>query len=115
MTEIRIVIEGEDAIAATNALLEIPGISGYLEELEAPERGNLEKVVAIFTIIGVSVTTAEQFRKWHEEQNTPSSKIEVLIIDPDKQCLSLRTEKIDNETMKTIVKIFDDSRQECND
>lgn len=94
MAEIRIVIEGEDAIAATNALLGIEGILGYVEEPEAPERGNLEKVVAIFTIIGVSVTTAEQFRKWHEEQNTPSSKIEVVIIAPDKQRLPLRTEKL---------------------
>jgi predicted ester cyclase len=108
MTEIRIVIEGEDAIAATNTLLEIQGISGYAEVTEAPERETLlGTVVAIVTIVGVTVEIVEQFRKWYEG----CKKEKVVIIGPNGQRVSLTGNTIDDETIMKIVKILDDSRQ----
>ncbi|MBD2604312.1 hypothetical protein H6G81_07135 [Scytonema hofmannii FACHB-248] len=113
MTEIRIEIEGEDAIAATNALLEIPGISGYAEVPEAPEReGTLATVAAIFTIAGVTVQIVEQFCKWYEKYKGQQPTIEkVVIFFPNGQRLLLITETINDETKITIAKIIDDYRQ----
>jgi hypothetical protein len=109
MREIRIVIEGEDAIAATNALLEIPGISGYSEVTEAPERETLlGTVVAIVTIVGVTVQIIEQVRKWYEDHNIEK----VVFIAPNGQRLLLIADTIDKETIEKIAKIIDDSRQE---
>ncbi|MEH1973344.1 MAG: hypothetical protein V7L02_09035 [Nostoc sp.] len=52
MAEIQLAIEGKDAIAATEALLEIPGISGnYKVSSDAPEREGVTATVA--TIVGI--------------------------------------------------------------
>jgi hypothetical protein len=52
MTEIQLAIEGEDAVAATEALLAIPGISGsYQVNAEEPEREGVIATVA--TIVGI--------------------------------------------------------------
>ncbi|GAX39123.1 hypothetical protein NIES4075_00740 [Tolypothrix sp. NIES-4075] len=73
MAEIRLAIEGEDAIAATEALLAIPGISGsYKVSAEAPEReGVIATVASIVGIVGGAIAIAEQIRKWYQEYKKP--------------------------------------------
>ncbi|MEH2156309.1 hypothetical protein [Nostoc sp.] len=84
MAEIQLAIEGEDAIAATEALLAIPGISGnYGVSSDAPEReGVTATVVTIVTIVGGAIAIAEQIRKWYQEYKAKQSgkRIEKVLI-----------------------------------
>ncbi|MGI2902846.1 hypothetical protein [Tolypothrix sp. VBCCA 56010] len=84
MAEIRLAIEGEDAIAATEALLAIPGISGsYKVSSEAPEReGVIATVASIVGIVGGTIAIAEQIRKWYQEykQKQSGKRIEKVLI-----------------------------------
>ncbi|BDI20086.1 hypothetical protein ANSO36C_58880 [Nostoc cf. commune SO-36] len=83
MAEIQLAIEGEDAIAATEALLAIPGISGnYSVSSEAPEReGVIATVATIVGIVGGAIAIAEQIRKWYQEYKAKQSgkKIEKVL------------------------------------
>jgi hypothetical protein len=84
MAEIQLAIEGEDAIAATDALLAIPGISGdYRVNTKAPEREAVVATVAtIIGIVGGGIAIAEQIRKWYQEYKTAQSgkRIEKVLI-----------------------------------
>ncbi|MCM0592174.1 MAG: hypothetical protein ACSI46_15670 [Gloeotrichia echinulata DVL01] len=84
MAEIRLAIEGEDAIAATEALLAIPGISGnYSVNSEAPTRETVVATVAtIIGIVGGAIAIAEQIRKWYQEYKAQQSgkRIEKVLI-----------------------------------
>ncbi len=84
MAEIRLAIEGEDAIAATEALLAIPGISGnYTVSSEAQEREPVVTTVAsIVGIVGGTIAIAEQIRKWYQEykQKQSGKRIEKVLI-----------------------------------
>ncbi|MGF2038213.1 MAG: hypothetical protein RMZ43_023345 [Nostoc sp. CmiVER01] len=64
MAEIQLAIEGKDAIAATEALLAIPGISGnYAVSADAPKREGVTATVAtIVGIVGGAIAIAEQIR-----------------------------------------------------
>jgi hypothetical protein len=69
---IQIAIEGADAVAATEALLALPGISGAFElsgELpgEVEKEGVLATIATIVGIVGGGMAAAEQIRKWHGE------------------------------------------------
>jgi hypothetical protein len=84
MTEIQLAIEGEDAVAATEALLQIPGISGnYKVNADAPEReGVMATVATIVGIVGGAIAIAEQIRKWYQEYQAKQSgkRIEKVLI-----------------------------------
>ncbi|MDF5709238.1 MAG: hypothetical protein PUP90_16630 [Nostoc sp. S4] len=84
MAEIQVGIEGEDAPAAAEALLEIPGISGSYE-VPTQREGTLAAVATIITIVGGAVALAEQIRKWYQEwhQSHPGKQFDVVILDPD--------------------------------
>ncbi|MEA5507122.1 hypothetical protein VB735_29315 [Halotia wernerae UHCC 0503] len=75
MAVVQLAIEGEDAIAATEALLEIPGISGnYSVSSDAAEREGVTATVAtIVGIVGGAIAIAEQIRKWHQEYKQKQS------------------------------------------
>lgn len=75
MANIHLVIEGEDAIAATEVLLAIPDISGNYEvSSEATEREPiLTTVAAIVSIVGGTTSIAEQIRKWYHEYKAKQS------------------------------------------
>ncbi|MEJ6487024.1 hypothetical protein N0Y54_38190 [Nostoc punctiforme UO1] len=91
MAEIQLAIEGKDAMptagyayAATEALLEIPGISGnYAVSSDAPEREGVTATVAtIVGIVGGTIAIAEQIRKWYQEYKAKQSgkRIEKVLI-----------------------------------
>ncbi len=106
MAEIQLAIEGEDAVAATEALLQIPGISGsYQVNAEAPEReGVMATIASIVGIVGGSIAIAEQIRKWYQEyeQKKSGKKIDkVLIVGPNGKRLLLK-----DATVEEIRKIL---------
>jgi len=84
MAEIQVGIEGENAPAAAEALLEIPGISGSYE-VPTQREGTLAAVATIVGIVGGAVALAEQIRKWYQEwqQSHPGKQFDVIIYDPD--------------------------------
>ncbi|RCJ42678.1 hypothetical protein A6770_07305 [Nostoc minutum NIES-26] len=84
MAEIQVGIEGEDAPAAAEALLEIPGISGTYE-VPTQREGTLAAIATIVGIVGGAVALAEQIRKWHQEwqESHPGKQFDVIILDPD--------------------------------
>ncbi|MBD2526339.1 hypothetical protein [Nostoc sp. FACHB-133] len=83
MAEIQVGIEGEDALAAAEALLEIPGISGSYE-VPTQKEGTLAAVATIIGIVGGVAALAEQIRKWYQEwhKSYPGKQFDVVILDP---------------------------------
>ncbi len=83
---IQVAIEGPNAIAATEALLGLAGISGEFEVAgEGEKEGVLATIAAIVGIVGGSMAAAEQVRKWYGEYrgNPEGPRIEkVLIVTP---------------------------------
>jgi hypothetical protein len=87
---IQIAIEGPDAVAATEALLALPEVSGAFEVLgevsgEVEKEGVLATIATIVGIVGGGMAAAEQIRKWHGEYrgNPEQLRIEkVLIVTP---------------------------------
>ncbi|NMG06407.1 hypothetical protein [Brasilonema sp. UFV-L1] len=116
MTEIRLVIEGEDAIDATEALLAIPEIiPGGYKVTEEPERETiLSTVAAIVGIIGGGIAIAEQIRKWYEEYKKGQSgkRIEkvviIIVIGRNEERILLIGETIDDKTLKKLAQRLDD-------
>ncbi|KYC40989.1 hypothetical protein WA1_25220 [Scytonema hofmannii PCC 7110] len=78
----RLAIEGEDAISATEALLASPEISGTWElSSESSEREGVAATVAtIVGIVGGMIAIAEQIRKWYQEYKQKGKKIDKVII-----------------------------------
>ncbi|MBD2088303.1 hypothetical protein H6F67_00235 [Microcoleus sp. FACHB-1515] len=83
MSEIRMAVEGEGAIEATEALLEIPGVSGSWETSGETEReGILATIATIIGVVGGTIAIAEQIRKWYQEyrQRKSGKTIEKVLI-----------------------------------
>ncbi|BAY26972.1 hypothetical protein NIES2100_67920 [Calothrix sp. NIES-2100] len=106
MAEIQVAIEGEDAIAATEDLLAIPGISGNYAVSEAEEKETVVATVAsIVGIVGGAIAIAEQIRKWYQEYEAKQSgkRIEkVLIVGRNGRRLLLK-----NATLEEIKEILE--------
>lgn len=68
MAAITITIDGEDSKSAAQDLLAIPGIAGtVLVEGDPKKTEPLTTVASIITIVGGTLTIAEQIRKWYQE------------------------------------------------
>ena len=105
MADIQISVEGRDAVAATEELFAISGLSGNWETIGDDEKeGTLATIGAIVAIAGVAVAIAEQIRKWYQEYRKGESgkKIEkVLIVGRRGRRLLLENATI--EQMKQIL------------
>ncbi len=106
MTAILIEVQGQDAIAATEELLSISGISGSYEvDSEIEREGIVATIATIIGIVGGAIAIAEQIRKWYQEykQGQSGKKIEkVLIVGKNGKRLLL-----ENATLEDIRKILD--------
>jgi hypothetical protein len=94
VAELRIAIEGDGAVLATEALLQIPGLSGtWTTEAEARrEPLTLATIATIVGIVGGALKVAEQVHKWYQEhrQAQAERKIDrVLIVGRQGQRLLL--------------------------
>ncbi|XWK86850.1 MAG: hypothetical protein U7127_21980 [Phormidium sp.] len=100
MANILIEVQGQDAVAATEELLAISGLSGSYEVDEAVEReGTLATIATIVGIVGGAIAIAEQIRKWYQEykQGKSGKTIEkVLIVGKDGKRLLLENATLDD-------------------
>lgn len=107
MSEIQLEIEGEGAVAATEELLQTPGVTGNWQP--ASEEAEREGVLAtIATIIGITLGTvelAEKIYAWYQKRRKQANaeRIEkVVLIGRNGQRILLA-----NATVEQIQKILD--------
>lgn len=112
MAEIRMVIEGEGAVQATEALFQIPGISGtWTTQTELEREGTLSTIATIVGIVGGTMAIAEQIRKWYQEYKQPKSGkkiVKVLIVGRNGQRLLLEDATIEEISNEEISKTLDE-------
>lgn len=113
MSEIRITIEGKGAIAAAEALVNLPGVSGSWEASDEVKRdGALEVIATIVGLVSGGLSAAEQIRKWYEEYHgSEANKIENVVIITPKERIAIQdaTPEQIAKVLKGIAK-SDDSR-----
>ena len=103
----KIEIQGQDAINATEELLSIEGLEGSYETVSEVERG--EPLTTIATIVGIAVgtlTIADKLYQLKKKyfQNSTGAKIEkVLIVAPNGNRLLLK-----DATLEQIQEILKD-------
>ena len=105
----RIEIQGQDAVVATEELLSIEGLEGSFETVDEVERG--EPLTTIATIVGIAAGTlaiAEKLYQWNQKyqkslQNQVGARIEkVLIVAPNGA--RLLVEDVTVEQIQEILK-----------
>jgi hypothetical protein len=108
MADILIEVQGTDAIAATEELMAIPGISGSWEtEEEAEREGMITTITTTVSIVGGGLAIADYIHKWHQEYKRGKSgkRIEKVLI------VSRRTGRrllLENATIEQIQKILEE-------
>jgi hypothetical protein len=105
MADIQLEVQGQDAVAATEELFSISGLSGsWNTEGDADKEGTVITIGTIVAIVGGTVAIAEQIRKWYQEYKKGKSgkKIEkVLLIGRNGQRILLKDATI--EQIKQIL------------
>jgi hypothetical protein len=104
----KIEIQGQGAINATEALLQIDGVQGSYQTLNAVEReGTLVTIATIVGIVSGSLTVAEKLYEWNKKyqrslNNPGGAKIEkVLVVAEDGRRLLLQDATV--EQIKDIL------------
>jgi len=107
----KIEIQGQDAIKATEELLAIEGIEGSYQTIEEVEReGILATIIAIIGIVGEILTIAEKLYQWKEKyqkslQDPNRARIEkVLLVTDDNHRLLLKDATV--EQIKEILENY---------
>jgi hypothetical protein len=103
---VKIEIQGQDAVNATEELLRIEGLQGSYETVSEVEReGILATIATIVGIVGVTVTIAKEIYEWYQKyQRSKGAKIEkVLIVSPNGRRLLLK-----DATVEQIQEILED-------
>jgi len=105
MADIQLEVQGQDAVAATEELFSISGLSGsWNTEGDADKEATVITIGTIVAIVGGTVAIAEQIRKWYQEYKKGKSgkKIEkVLLIGRNGQRILLKDATI--EQIKQIL------------
>lgn len=102
----KVEIQGQDAVKATEELLSIEGLQGSYETVSEVEReGILVTIATIVGIIGGTVTIAKEIYEWYQKyQKSKGTKIEkVLIVSANGRRLLLK-----NATVEQIQEILED-------
>lgn len=104
----QIEIQGQDAIRATEELLQIEGVQGSYRTVDAVEReGTLVTIATIVGIVSGSLTIAEKLYGWNKKyqkslQDPAGARIEkVLIVTEDGRRLLLKDASV--EQIKDIL------------
>lgn len=105
----KIEIEGENAVEATEELLSIEGLEGSYETIAEVERGEpLTTIATIVAITAGTLTIAEKLYQWNHKyqkslQNPVGARIEkVLIVAPNGNRLLLKDASV--EQIQEILK-----------
>lgn len=108
----KIEIQGQEAVQATEELLAIEGIKGSYETLNLVERGEpLTTIAAIVGIVGGTLTIGEKLYHWNQKyqkpiQDTNGARIEkVLIVTDNNRRLLLK-----DATLEQIKEILESSK-----
>lgn len=106
----KIEIQGQDALTATEALLGIEGLEGNYETIDEVEReGTLATIATIVGITAGTMTIAEKLYQWkskyqQSQLNPTGAKIEkVLMVAPNGRRLLLK-----DATIEQIKEIMED-------
>ncbi|MGK7951411.1 MAG: hypothetical protein AB4368_22155 [Xenococcaceae cyanobacterium] len=103
----KIEIQGQDAVKATEALLAIEGLEGSYETISEVERGEpLTTIATVVAITAGTLTIAEklyQLKKKYFQDSTGSRIEKVLIVAPNGNRLLLK-----DATLKQIQEILED-------
>ena len=98
----QIEIQGQDAVQATEELLNIQGLEGSYETVDEVEReATLATIATIVGITAGTLTIAEKLYQWNQKyqkslQNSVGSKIEkVLIVAPNGRRLLLKDASVE--------------------
>ncbi|MHC5763693.1 hypothetical protein [Nostoc sp.] len=110
----KIEIQGQDAVRATEELLAIEGVEGNYQTVDEVEReGTVATIVTIVTIVSGTFAIAESLHKWKEKyqkslHDPTGARIErVLIVTPDNHRLLLK-----NATVEQIQAILEKSKKQ---
>ena len=105
----KIEIQGQDAVKATEELLSIEGLEGSYETIDEVEReGTLATIATIVGITAGTLTIAEKLYQWNHKyqkslQNPVGARIEkVLIVAPNGNRLLLKDATV--EQIQEILK-----------
>ncbi|WP_449417245.1 hypothetical protein [Phormidium nigroviride] len=105
----KIEIQGQDAVSATEELLRIEGLQGSYETVDEVEReGTLATIATIVGIAGGTVTIADKIYEWYQKyQKSKGAKAnlrieKVLIITTNRRLL------LKNATVEQIQQILED-------
>lgn len=97
MAEIKVAIAGEDAVSATERLLEIPGISGNYQIWEEVKREGVSATIAkIVSVADESIAIGEQIRNWYleyKQNNSRKKVVKVLMLGQNGRKLLLEGAK----------------------
>ncbi len=106
----KIEIQGQDAVTATEALLNIDGLEGSYETIDEVEReGTLATIATIVGITAGTMTIAEKLYQWknkyqQSQLNPTGARIEkVLLVSPNGKRLLLK-----DATVEQIKEILED-------
>ncbi len=106
---VKIEIQGQDAVQATEELLNIEGLDGSYETVSEVERGEpLTTIATIVAITAGTLTIAEKLYQWNNKyqkslQNPVGARIEkVLIVAPNGNRLLLKDATV--EQIQEILK-----------
>ncbi|MGB3613585.1 MAG: hypothetical protein WBA10_07305 [Elainellaceae cyanobacterium] len=109
MADILIEIQGSDAVAATEEMLAIDGLSGEYEvEGEDEKEGILVAIATIVGIVGGTLTIAEKLYQWYQaarKARSPSAPARVekaILVGRNGRRLLLK-----DATVEQIQKILD--------
>ena len=98
----KIEIQGQDAVKATEELLSIEGLNGSYETIDEVEReGTLATIATIVGITSGTLTIAEKLYQWNKKyqqslQNPVGARIEkVLIVAPNGNRLLLKDASVE--------------------
>jgi hypothetical protein len=106
----KIEIEGQDAVNATEELLAIEGLQGTYQSIDEIEReATLATIATIVGIVGGTLSIAEKLYQWNQKyqkslQEPAGAKIEkVMLIAPNGHRLLLK-----DATVEQIQEILED-------
>ncbi len=98
----KIEIEGQDAVNATEELLAIEGLQGSYQRIDEVEREvTLATIATIVGIVGGTLSIAEKLYQWNQKyqkslQEPAGAKIErVMIVSPNGRRLLLKDATIE--------------------
>lgn len=105
MADIKIEIQGQDAVAAAQDLFSNTGLEGNYEiESEAAREGSVAASATVVDMVGSTVAVAQQIRQWYQEyKQGKSGKALKKVLMVDRNGSRLLLENATQEQIKQIL------------